>query len=77
MSATVALEEAQAHLPELIAKLAPGEEVIITANQQPVAKLVRERPAVRQCPGPGLCKGMLTILADDDDHLKDFEAYMP
>jgi antitoxin (DNA-binding transcriptional repressor) of toxin-antitoxin stability system len=61
----------------LIAKLAPGQEIVITANQQPVAKLVSERPAVRQRPGPGLCKGMLTILADDDEHLKDFEAYLP
>jgi antitoxin (DNA-binding transcriptional repressor) of toxin-antitoxin stability system len=38
MAATVTLEEAQAHLPELIGKLAPGEELIITQDQQPVAK---------------------------------------
>jgi predicted DNA-binding antitoxin AbrB/MazE fold protein len=24
----------------------------------------------------GNCKGMLTIVADDDEHLKDFEDYM-
>lgn len=32
MSATVTIEEAQAHLAELIAKLAPEEEVVITQN---------------------------------------------
>ena len=39
MSSNVTLQEAQAHLPELIAKLAPGEEVLILQNDQPVAKL--------------------------------------
>jgi hypothetical protein len=40
MSAKVTLEEAQAHLPELIASLIPGEEVLITQNEQPVARLI-------------------------------------
>jgi prevent-host-death family protein len=39
---TVTLEEAQARLPELIEKLAPGEDVVITRNAQPVAKLVSQ-----------------------------------
>ena len=39
---TVTLEEAQARLPELIARLAPGEELIITRDAQPVARLVGE-----------------------------------
>jgi antitoxin (DNA-binding transcriptional repressor) of toxin-antitoxin stability system len=50
---------------------------VITENNQPVAKLVSEKPQVRQRPGPGLCKGMITIVADDEEHLKDFEEYMP
>jgi prevent-host-death family protein len=33
----VTIEEAQAQLAELIDKIALGEEVIITRNQQPVA----------------------------------------
>jgi len=40
MSATITIDEAQAKLRELIHRLAPGEEVIITENQEPVAKLV-------------------------------------
>ncbi len=37
---TVTIEEAQAKLLELIEKLTPGEEVLITHNQQPVAQLI-------------------------------------
>ena len=40
----VTIEEAQAKLPEIIDKLAPGEELIITRNDQPVAKLVGQQP---------------------------------
>ena len=75
--ATVTIQEAQAKLPDLIRNLSPGDEVVITENNQPVAKLVSEKPPVRQRPGPGLCKGMITIVADDEEHLKDFEEYMP
>ena len=75
--AIVTIQEAQAKLADLIHKLTPGDEVVITENNQPVARLVSEKPPVRQRPGPGLCKGMITIVADDDEHLKDFEEYMP
>lgn len=73
---TVSVEEAQAKLSELIRKLAMGEEVIITKNNQPIAQLtglISEKPQ----PNPGRCKGMLTILAEDNDHLKDWADYMP
>jgi prevent-host-death family protein len=79
MSATITVEEAQARLKELIHQLAPGEEVIITENQQPVAKLVSEppKPAKPPRPGPGLCKGMITWIAPDfDAPLEDMKEYM-
>jgi prevent-host-death family protein len=79
MSTTITIDEAQAKLKELIHQLAPGEEVIITENQQPVAKLVGEqhqpKPGLR--PPPGLGKGFITVVSDDDEHLEDFEDYMP
>lgn len=37
---TVTIEEAQANLKEFIHQMRPGEELIITENQQAVAKLV-------------------------------------
>ena len=39
MPATITVEEAQSRLKEVIAMLAPGEEVVITDNRRPVAKL--------------------------------------
>ena len=78
MSITITVEEAQAKLKELIRQLAPGEEVIITENQQPVARLVGDRPKPKPPrPGPGLCKGMVTYVAPDfDAPLEDMKEYM-
>jgi prevent-host-death family protein len=73
---TVTIEEAQAKLPELIDKLALGEEVIITRNQQPVAQLIPP-PTAQPHPVFGSCKGMLTIVSEDEEHLEDFKEYMP
>jgi prevent-host-death family protein len=72
----ITLAEAQAKLPELIHKLTPGEPVVITEDSQPVARLIADRPT-RAPRRPGNCAGMLTIVADDDEHLKDFAEYMP
>ena len=76
MSATVTIEEAQAHLAELVSRLAPGEEVVITANEQPVAKLMGQPTRALQPRQPGRAKGKLIILADDEEHLEDFKEYM-
>lgn len=73
---TVTLEEAQAHLPQLIEQLQPGEEIVITRDQKPVARLQAEQRATRKRRQPGNCKGMLTIVADDEEHLKDFAEHM-
>jgi prevent-host-death family protein len=74
--ATVTLEEAQAHLPELIQRVAEGADVLITRGEQPLARLVPVA-AARPRPQFGSCKGMLTVVSDDEEHLKDFTEYMP
>ncbi len=77
MSTTITVEEAQARLKELIHRLAPGEEVVITENQRPVAKLVGQAPKVGLRPPPGLGKGMITFVAPDfDAPLEDMKEYM-
>lgn len=76
MPTNVSIDVAQAKLRELIAKVGPDDVVVITQDQRPVAKLVSSR-APKQRPGPGLCKGMMTIVSDDDEHLEDFKEYMP
>lgn len=72
----VTIEEAQTHLAELIDNLAPGEEVVITRDDQPVAQLIG-LPSELPHPVPGRCQGMLTVLSEDDEHLKDWAEYMP
>jgi antitoxin (DNA-binding transcriptional repressor) of toxin-antitoxin stability system len=76
MSATITVEEAQAHLKELIGNLAPGEELVITEGQRPVAKIIGQGVPARKPRRPGSAKGKLIILEEDDEHLKDFEEYM-
>lgn len=74
-SVSVSVEEAQARLKELIDSLAPGEELILTENQKPVARLVGERPAKR--PAPGLGKGSILYVAPDFDEIPDeFREYV-
>lgn len=76
MFETVTLQEAQTHLADLIAKLSPGTELVITQNDRPVAKLVSPPSVPRQPRQPGSAKGKLIIHADDDEHLKDFQEYL-
>lgn len=76
MNKIVELDEAKATLDELIAGLKPDDEVVIVRDQQPVAKLVSSQ-SIPQPRVPGLMRGKLTVLAEDDEHLKDFEDYMP
>lgn len=79
MTTTMAVENLRLTLPELLDSMAPGDEVILTRNQQPVAKLTSEQPKPQSGlrPPPGLGKGFITIVSDDDDHLRDFAEYMP
>ena len=71
----VTIEEAQARLPELIEHLAADEELVITRNEKPIARLLTEDKPKRPPRRAGSAKGMLTILSDDDEHLKDFAEY--
>ncbi len=79
MSASVSVEVAQASLKDIIHQLAPGDEVIITENAKPVAKLVSQQaePPSQERPAPGLGKGMITYVAPDfDEPLEDMKEYM-
>ncbi len=79
MQTTMAVEDMKLTLPELLDRLTPGDEVILTRDQKVVAKLVSEQPAPTKParPGPGLCKGMITYMAPDfDAPLEDMKEYM-
>ncbi len=74
MTKTVELDIAQTTLKELIAGLKPDEEVVIVQNHKPLARI---RASKKGTPRFGSCKGLLTILEEDEEHLKGFEDYMP
>ena len=73
----VTVEEAQARLPQLIEQLHPGEEIIITRDQKPVARLVGEGTAPPRPRQLGTLRGTVLYMAPDfDAPLDDFKDYM-
>lgn len=75
---TVTLEEAQAHLPQLIDQLQPGEEIVITRDQKPVATVRPILPAARIAARLGTLKGTILSIAPDFDAIPEgFEDYLP
>jgi antitoxin (DNA-binding transcriptional repressor) of toxin-antitoxin stability system len=64
---TVSVEEAQQHLPELIAHLPAGEEIIITCGERPVARLVGETGLAKQPRQLGTLRGSVLYMASDFD----------
>lgn len=71
------LREAQADLPALIARLKPGEQLLIIEGDRPIARLIAEPALTRSPRKAGSARGKLEIVSDDDSHLSDFEDYMP
>jgi prevent-host-death family protein len=67
----IPVEQVEGHLGEILDKLRPGEQIVLTRDNRPVARLVSEA-AEKPHPVPGRGKGMLIVLSEDDDHLRDF-----
>ncbi len=68
---TVTVKEAQADLLGLLRRLRPGDTLTLTDNDVPVATVV-PAPVAALRPPPGLWKGKVVILSEDD-HVKAFE----
>jgi antitoxin (DNA-binding transcriptional repressor) of toxin-antitoxin stability system len=73
---TVTLQEAQSHLPDLIHNLSPGDELVITENNQPVARLSRSEPKAQWPCKAGSAKGKIWMAPDFDAPLEEFKEYM-
>jgi antitoxin (DNA-binding transcriptional repressor) of toxin-antitoxin stability system len=74
---TVTVEEAQTKLSELIEGLTPGEEIVITRNERPIARLIGESPPARRPRQPGSARDKILYMAEDfDAPLDDFKEYM-
>ena len=76
MSHTVSVEQAADKLAELVGMLRPGDEIVLTECDRPVARIVPSASAGDQRRA-GNCKGMLIVRREGDEHLKDFSGYMP
>ena len=73
---TVTIQEAQAQLPDLIHRLNDGDELVITENNQPVAKLARTESNQQWPCKAGSARGKIHMAPDFDEPLEDFKEYM-
>jgi antitoxin (DNA-binding transcriptional repressor) of toxin-antitoxin stability system len=73
---TLPLDQAEGHLAEIIQKLSPGEEIVLTRDEKPVATLRAAPP--REAPRFGTLRGTILRLAPDFDAIPEgFEDYLP
>jgi antitoxin (DNA-binding transcriptional repressor) of toxin-antitoxin stability system len=73
---TLNLDDVQAHLREIVIALQPGEEVVLTDNGQPLAKLVRTERTSWPCKAGSAKDKILWIAPDFDAPLEEFKEYM-
>lgn len=74
---SVSIEEARAKLSELIHELHPGDEVVITEGERPVARLLRATAPAGETRQLGTLRGTVKFVAPDfDAPLEDFQDYM-
>lgn len=69
------IQQATQRLPELVEQTISGNEIIITRDGQPIAKLIgiSKRKKQRQF---GTAKGLIKISDKFDEPLDDFQEYM-
>ena len=73
----VSVPEARESLASLIQEVLSGEEIVITDDQRPVARLVRVGPARAGVPRFGSAKGLIHVPDDFDEPLDCFKGYAP
>jgi antitoxin (DNA-binding transcriptional repressor) of toxin-antitoxin stability system len=74
---TIAVQQAEGHLAEIIDKLAPGEEIVLTRDNKPVAT-IRAAPTSGDPPRFGTLRGSILYITPDFDAIPEgFEDYLP
>ena len=73
--ATVNLDDAKAHLPEIISGLNPGEQVVIAKDGAPVATLMRTSATRWPCKAGSATNTKHWMAPDFDAPLDDFREY--
>ena len=82
MSHTIPIEQTSAELRGLVRALKPGDEIVLTDDNKPVARIVSDAALPPSAPPrkrvAGAWKGKLEILDDSDDVILDhFKEYLP
>ena len=67
---TIELQHADGHLSEIIHTLLPGEEIVLTQGNQPVAT-IRSTIGPRKVPQFGTMKGTILYIAPDFDDIPE------
>jgi antitoxin (DNA-binding transcriptional repressor) of toxin-antitoxin stability system len=73
---TLNLDDAQAHLREIVAGLQPGEEVVLVDNGQPLAKIVKTMRTSWPCKAGSYKTPGFWMAPDFNAPLEDFKEYM-
>lgn len=74
---TMTLAQAKTHLDELVAKAAKGEDVVITAEDGTVFRLIRSTAAPKGKRGlVGSHRGEIWMADDFDDTPEEFDDYL-
>ena len=76
---SITVQAAQSQLAEIIERLTPGEEVVLTRDDKPVA-ILRAAPSSPDRPNRqlGTLRGSVLYIAPDFDAIPEgFEDYMP
>ncbi len=75
---TIEIDQAEGHLAEIIEKLSPGEDVVVTRDDKPVATIRATPDSPRKAPQFGTMRGTILYIAPDfDDIPEGFEDYLP
>jgi prevent-host-death family protein len=67
------VHEARDRLPVLIERARRGEDVVLTEDDRPLARLVAARDSKRR--KPGSAEGLIQMSDDFDEPLDDFDEY--
>lgn len=73
---TLNVDEAQTRLREVIAGLQPGEEILLTDDGRPLARLVKASRTSWPCKAGSAKDKILYIAPDFDAPLEEFKEYM-
>lgn len=74
---TMPLDQAEGHLVEIVEKLNPDEEIVLTRDDRPVATIRATSAKVSEQPRFGTLRGSILRIAPDFDAIPEgFEDYV-